>query len=74
MSGESKIEEAQGCGGFLAGLLIGLFILSLIVVLAWNVGLYGAHIVDNKIDFWTAVGLAVLLTILRSIFGRRTAA
>lgn len=55
---------------FLALYLFYLLVTTVVVAIAWNVGLYGANIVDNKIGFWTAVGLAMAVNIVRSIFRR----
>jgi len=38
-----------------------------LIAIAWNVGLKGAEIVDNGIGWGTALGLAILVMILRSI-------
>lgn len=35
------------------------FVISLSVLLGWDVGLYGAQLVSHKIDFLTAFGLTV---------------
>jgi hypothetical protein len=69
----NKNETQIGCGWFLAIALFFLLLYTVVIAVAWNVGLYGAGIVDHKIGFWTAFGLAFVISILRSIFsaGRR---
>lgn len=59
---------AAGCLLFLILFPALLLLTTVIVLVAWNVGLEGAGIVDNDIGFWTALGLAFVINILRSIF------
>jgi hypothetical protein len=46
------------------------WLLSLVVAIIWNVGLYGAGLIDHKISFVTAIGLAMIIPVLRYTFGR----
>lgn len=64
----TNTETTGGCGAAVAMMMAIMFIWTMIIVVAWNVGLYGAGVVDNKIGFWTALGLAFCVNILRSIF------
>lgn len=65
---DTKTEQGIGCGFSLAMLMFAMLVLTVVVAVAWNVGLYGAGIVDHKIGFWTAFGLSFVIAILRSIF------
>lgn len=57
--------------GFGLGYILGYFFaLTIGIAVAWNVGLYGAQLVDNKIGFWTAVGLTMCVGVVRGVFRR----
>lgn len=68
----NRSDVPLGCGFIIALFMFALLITTVVVAVAWNVGLYGAGIVDNKIGFWTALGLAFAVSVLRSIFARST--
>lgn len=40
--------------------------MTLLVQASWNIGLYGADIVHNTINFWTALGLLGCLLLIRN--------
>lgn len=64
-------NQGGGLGHFIAFLMGVYLVWTLVMAVAWNVGLYGAGLVDHKIGFWTAFGLALCLSVLRAIFGGR---
>lgn len=64
-------KPAKGTFGPLLFVFLAYYlVLTVGVAIVWNVGLYGAGLVNNKIGFWTAVGLALGVNILRSILRR----
>lgn len=65
------MKPQKGQWGYLLGVFLGYYlVLTIGVAIIWNVGLYGATLVDNKIGFWTSLGLALGINILRSIIRR----
>lgn len=69
MTPTNKISGAEGCGFFIAYIMFLYLVMAVVVAVAWNVGLYGAGLVDNKIGFWTALGLSAALNVLRYVLG-----
>jgi hypothetical protein len=65
----NQVKVGPGWG--LAGVLLVLLVASIIMCVGWNVGLYGAGIVDHKINLATGFGLAVCGLILGVVLGGR---
>ena len=65
---------SQGGFGHAVAFILGLFLVwTIVAAVSWNVGLYGAGLVDHKIGFWTAFGLAMCMVVLRNVIGVRSA-
>lgn len=61
---------AAGCLLFIVLFLLSITITTALVFVGWNVGLENSGLVDNEIGWWTAMGIAFLVNIVRSIFSR----
>lgn len=71
----TELTLGQGCFAILGYFLVWYGVLTPAIMVAWNIGLENAGIVSNNIGWWTALGLAVVVSLLRLILaaGRRRA-
>lgn len=56
--------------GLILAFIVQLTVFSALILIGWNTGLEDSEIVDNEIGWSTALGLSLIVILLRATFAR----